>query len=85
MTNGIFQPGLRQVVTELGRGGDQLLSHLKVDLHIHGFLKIVESVPACFKKFIVIINDQKVSREDYADIAINGDDEVVLLPPIKGG
>jgi sulfur carrier protein ThiS len=32
-----------------------------------------------------IINDQKVSREDYADIAINGDDEVVLLPPIKGG
>ena len=37
------------------------------------------------KKFIVIINDQKVSREDYADIAIKGDDEVVLLPPIKGG
>jgi len=37
------------------------------------------------KKFIVIINDEKVSREDYADVTINGDDEVVLLPPIKGG
>jgi sulfur carrier protein ThiS len=37
------------------------------------------------KRFIVIINDVKVSREDYAEIIINADDEVVLLPPIKGG
>ena len=37
------------------------------------------------KAFIVIINDEKVSREDYADITIKSDDEVVLLPPIKGG
>ena len=37
------------------------------------------------KKYIVIINDEKVSREDYADITIQRDDEVVLLPPIKGG
>lgn len=37
------------------------------------------------KRFIVIINDKKVSREDYADITIGADDEVVLLPPIKGG
>lgn len=37
------------------------------------------------KKFIVIINDEKVSREDYAGITVNPDDEIVLLPPIKGG
>jgi sulfur carrier protein ThiS len=37
------------------------------------------------KKYLVIINDEKVSREDYADITINSNDEIVLLPPIKGG
>jgi sulfur carrier protein ThiS len=37
------------------------------------------------KKYIVIIEDEKVSREDYADIIIDSDDEIVLLPPIKGG
>ena len=37
------------------------------------------------KNYIVIINDEKVSREDYADIAIQTNDEIVLLPPIKGG
>ena len=42
------------------------------------------SIPAN-KAFIVIINDEKVAREDYADITIAPDDEVVLLPPIKGG
>ncbi len=37
------------------------------------------------KTFIVILNDEKVAREDYADIVIRPDDDVVLLPPIKGG
>jgi sulfur carrier protein ThiS len=37
------------------------------------------------KAYIVIINDEKVSREDYAQITVQRDDEVVLLPPIKGG
>jgi sulfur carrier protein ThiS len=37
------------------------------------------------KPYIVIINDEKVSREDYADIVVQPDDEIVLLPPIKGG
>jgi sulfur carrier protein ThiS len=37
------------------------------------------------KPYIVIINDVKVAREDYADITVQPDDEVVLLPPIKGG
>ncbi len=37
------------------------------------------------KRYIVIINDEKVSREDYPEIIINSSDEVVLLPPIKGG
>jgi len=37
------------------------------------------------KTYIVIINDEKVAREDYAGITIQPDDEVVILPPIKGG
>jgi molybdopterin synthase sulfur carrier subunit len=37
------------------------------------------------KAYIVIVNDQKVAREDYSDIIIKPDDHVVLLPPIKGG
>jgi len=37
------------------------------------------------KPFIVILNDEKVSRENYAEITIQQKDEVVLLPPIKGG
>jgi sulfur carrier protein ThiS len=37
------------------------------------------------KPFIVILNDEKVSRENYTEITIQEKDEVVLLPPIKGG
>ena len=37
------------------------------------------------KTYLVIINDEKVSREAYAKTVIQVDDEVVLLPPIKGG
>ncbi len=37
------------------------------------------------KPYIVILNDEKVSRENYAEIKIHETDEVVLLPPIKGG
>jgi sulfur carrier protein ThiS len=37
------------------------------------------------KPYIVILNDEKVSSEDYAGITIGEKDEIVLLPPIKGG
>jgi sulfur carrier protein ThiS len=37
------------------------------------------------KAYIVIINDEKVAREAYTNIVIKPDDQVVLLPPIKGG
>jgi len=37
------------------------------------------------KPDIVILNDEKVSRENYAEIIIQEKDEIVLLPPIKGG
>ena len=37
------------------------------------------------KPYIVIVNDEKVSREGYADITIQSKDKIVLLPPIKGG
>ena len=58
---------------------------IKIDdgSRLEALLKLLP-IPA-EKKYIVIINDEKVSREDYADITINSDDAVVLLPPIKGG
>ncbi len=37
------------------------------------------------KPYMVILNDEKVARDQYADITVQGSDEVVLLPPIKGG
>ena len=37
------------------------------------------------KPYMVILNDEKVTSDRYADITVEGDDEVVLLPPIKGG
>ncbi len=37
------------------------------------------------KPYIVIVNDEKISREHYAEIKVQPTDGVVLLPPIKGG
>ena len=53
------------------------------DSRLDALLKLLP-IPA-EKRYIVIINDEKVSREDYPEITINSNDEVVLLPPIKGG
>jgi hypothetical protein len=36
------------------------------------------------RKYLVIINDEKVSREDFAYITISSNDVGALLPPIKG-
>jgi sulfur carrier protein ThiS len=37
------------------------------------------------KTYLVIVNDEKVPRETYAETIIQADDDIVLLPPIKGG
>jgi sulfur carrier protein ThiS len=37
------------------------------------------------KPFMVILNDEKVASDQFDEITIQGDDQVVLLPPIKGG
>lgn len=37
------------------------------------------------KAYLVIINDEKINREEYASTQISENDEIVLLPPIKGG
>lgn len=37
------------------------------------------------KSYLVIINDEKVHAEDYASVKVHPDDDIVLLPPIKGG
>ena len=34
---------------------------------------------------MVLVNDVKVSSDQFGEITIRKDDEVVLLPPIKGG
>lgn len=48
--------------------------------------QLLERVPIpADKKYLVILNDERVNEQDYAAITIGADDEVVLLPPIKGG
>ena len=37
------------------------------------------------KPYMVILNDEKVASDKFSDITLKGEDEVVLLPPIKGG
>ena len=37
------------------------------------------------KPYIVILNDERIARERYSEVTIQAQDEVVLLPPIKGG
>jgi sulfur carrier protein ThiS len=37
------------------------------------------------KPYLVIVNDEKVAKENYDTILIDASDDVVLLPPIKGG
>jgi len=37
------------------------------------------------KAYLVIVNDEKINRVDYASIQVRENDEIVLLPPIKGG
>ena len=37
------------------------------------------------KPYLVILNDEKVTQEKYAEVTIHSGDDVVLLPPIKGG
>jgi sulfur carrier protein ThiS len=37
------------------------------------------------RAYLVIVNDEKINREDYASIKVRENDEIVLLPPIKGG
>ena len=37
------------------------------------------------KAYLVILNDEKINRQNYDSTQLNENDEVVLLPPIKGG
>ncbi|MCH8104516.1 MAG: MoaD/ThiS family protein [Proteobacteria bacterium] len=41
-------------------------------------------IPA-HKPYLVIINDEKINQQDYLSTNIQEQDEIVLLPPIKGG
>ena len=47
---------------------------------------LLRSIPIpADKPYLVILNDEKVLREAYAETIIQADDDIVLLPPIKGG
>ena len=47
---------------------------------------LLEQIPVPKDKpYLVIVNDEKVSREDYETLQIDASDDIVLLPPIKGG
>ncbi len=47
---------------------------------------LLEQVPIpADRPFLVILNDEKVDSADYDDIRIDAGDQIVLLPPIKGG
>ena len=37
------------------------------------------------KPYMVLLNDTKISEEQFQDTLIGDGDDVVLLPPIKGG
>ena len=37
------------------------------------------------KPYLVIINDEKINQQDLTTAQIQENDEIVLLPPIKGG
>jgi sulfur carrier protein ThiS len=37
------------------------------------------------KPYMVILNDEKIAGDNFGEITIQGSDQVVLLPPIKGG
>ena len=37
------------------------------------------------KAYLVILNDEKINKQDYESTRLKENDEVVLLPPIKGG
>ena len=37
------------------------------------------------KTYIVLLNDVKLDRQAYADTRVSASDQIVLLPPIKGG
>ena len=53
----------------------------------HSFLSdVLQLLPIPDNKaYLVILNDEKINRQNYDSTQLNENDEVVLLPPIKGG
>ncbi len=36
-------------------------------------------------EFIILLNDQKISQDQFSNTVVDENDEVILLPSIKGG
>ena len=47
---------------------------------------LLEKVPVPREQaYMVLLNDTKISEEQYTETVIQDGDDLVLLPPIKGG
>ena len=47
---------------------------------------LLEKVPVpADKPYLVMHNDTRIAPEQYAEINVEPSDDVILLPPIKGG
>ncbi len=74
--------GLRQFLPA-GSSFNSCQLTISVDSMLEEVLAMLP-IPAS-KAYLVIINDEKINREDYASTQVQENDEIVLLPPIKGG
>ncbi|MCP4431418.1 MAG: MoaD/ThiS family protein [Gammaproteobacteria bacterium] len=59
--------------------------HLTVDDDAHLTDVLLQLPIPDSKPYLVLLNDTKLDRHLYAETAILATDEIVLLPPIKGG
>ena len=74
--------GLRQYLPA-GSGFNKCQITLEPGASLETLLQRVP-IPAD-KPYMVLLNDEKVTTEQFSEITIQADDLVVLLPPIKGG
>ncbi|MFT5658183.1 MAG: thiamine biosynthesis protein ThiS [Gammaproteobacteria bacterium] len=48
--------------------------------------KLLEKMPLPQDKpFLVLHNDSKINKTDYASITVNENDDIIVLTPVKGG
>eukprot|EP00494_Astrolonche_serrata_P000561 UN00565 len=74
--------GLRQYLPA-GSGYNKCDIEIETGASLQSLLGKI-SIPAD-KHFLVMYNDTRITPEQYPELTIQAEDEIVLLPPIKGG